>query len=118
MDARWFTRDVAELRLWRCIGVVAWSSVATFVTVRLQRRFSARVPPAIFDARLPLSRARRSMTDAYARDIDAGIRILHNRRCARWKRIRRITRVHGAGVRVRATAGGDGDGAVRTGERE
>jgi hypothetical protein len=42
MDARWFVRDVAELRLWRCIGVVAWSSIATFVVVSRASRFTTR----------------------------------------------------------------------------
>lgn len=46
MDAKWFTRDVAELRLWRGAGVVVWSSIATFVAVRRGRRASrARSPP-------------------------------------------------------------------------
>jgi hypothetical protein len=46
MDAKWFTRDVAELRLWRGAGVVVWSSIATFVAVRRRRRASrARSPP-------------------------------------------------------------------------
>jgi len=47
MDAKWFTRDVAELRLWRGAGVVVWSSIATFVAVRRRRRRAsrARSPP-------------------------------------------------------------------------
>ena len=47
MDAKWFTRDVAELRLWRCAGVVVWSSIATFVAVRRRRASRARSPPSL-----------------------------------------------------------------------
>ena len=47
MDAKWFTRDVAELRLWRCAGVVEWSSIAPFVAVRRRRASRARSPPSL-----------------------------------------------------------------------
>ena len=38
MDSAWFLRDVAELKLWRALGVVLWSFIGTTILVRRRRR--------------------------------------------------------------------------------